>query len=375
MKLAPCNDGNGVGAHENRLISSLFWRHHRVFHSLREGGHVPILWSRESFERQAAFVRSVEPQYFAWIFTALSAISAEVSDTFHPPEPVVSLGDLCAFVRGEGYADDWNQRYDLHFMGFFPTLDGVSTYEGEDTLEERWWAWAATRGHHDGETGSGNQHRAPSNDRPPTLPRKPRSEIGLYSRRSLPPELPAAAGFRTIPGMALVIQDARPLWDRAPTPPSLTAKTLGLVGSLEETWVAQTAVEQSENVRRGLVLPFPQTFWEQHPQEIIVVRACVFQFDNAEAPRAVLAHPAFTRRGEATEDGGHPYQLRPCSLIIHGGLGFQRLGHDGETSYWWHWAAGAFFNEVSVVGYDLAVEKAQAVARSLGHGTAKGDRP
>lgn len=130
-----------------------------------------------------------------------------------------------------------------------------------------------------------------------------------------------------------------------------------------------------ENVRRGHILPFPQEFWEQHPQEIIVVGACVFQFDNAEAPRALLAHPDFTRSGEATEDGGNPYQLRPCSPTVHGGVGFQRLGNDGETSYWWDWAAGAFFNEVRVVGYDLPVEKAQALARSLGHGTARGQGP
>lgn len=330
---------------------------------------MPLQWSRESFERQAAFVRSVEPQYFAWIFTALFARSAEISDTVHPLEPVVSLGDLCAFVRGEGLADYWKQKYDLHFMGFFPTMDGISTYEGADTLEDRWCAWAEARGHCDDAAGAKNRHR------PPTLPRRPRSEIGLYTRRSLPPELPAVAGFRTIPGMKLVIQEARPLWDRAPTPPSLTARKLGLVGSLEETWVAQAVVEQSENVRRGHILPFPQEFWEQHPQEIIVVGACVFQFDNAEAPRALLAHPDFTRSGEATEDGGNPYQLRPCSPTVHGGVGFQRLGNDGETSYWWDWAAGAFFNEVRVVGYDLPVEKAQALARSLGHGTARGQGP
>ena len=234
---------------------------------------------------------------------------------------------------------------------------------------------AATRGHRDGETGSGNQHRALPTDRPPPLPRKPRSEIGLYSRRSLPPELPAAVGFRTIPGMALVIQDARPLWDRAPTPPSLTAKTLGLVGSLEETWVARAAVEQLENVRGGLLMPFPQAFYEQHPGEIMVAWTHIFQFDNAEAPRALLAHPDFTLNGQVVNEAGpDPHQVRPCSLTIHDGVGFQWLGDATESHYRWDWAAGAFFKEVSVVGYDLPVKQAHALALSLGHGESSGGR-
>lgn len=337
---------------------------------------MPIRFSQELLQRQAELVKSVELEYFAWLDEALRTTSTEIVGTPHLSEPIVSLDDLYAFVRGEGYANYWRDKYDIRFIGF-PTIDGVHTYEGahSDTIEDRWWAWWDAHGRRDGGAGQGFRRGAPSGRRGPTLPRKPRSEIGLYTRRSLPPELPPSAGFRAIPGMALVIQDARPLWADAPTPPCLTAQKLGLVGSLEETWVARAAVEQLENVRGGLLMPFPQAFYEQHPGEIMVVWTHIFQFDNAEAPRTLLAHPDFTLNGQVVNDAGpDPHQVRPCSLTIHDGVGFQWLGDATETHYRWDWAAGAFFKEVSVVGYDLPVKQAHALALSLGHGESSGGR-
>ncbi len=328
---------------------------------------MPIRFSQEFLQRQAVLCRGVEPEYFAWIDDTLRATSVETSDTSRSLEPIVSVDDLCAFVRGEGYADDWREKYGMRFIGF-PTINGASTYAGADTIEDRWWAWWEAHGHREEGIGPELRRRALFGRRVPTLPRKPRSETGLYTRWSLPLEIPPWVGFRKIPGMELIIQDARPLWPNAPTPPSLTAKKLGLVGSLEETWVTQAAVEQSENVRRALLLPFPQTFYEQHLREVLVVWAHVFQFDNAEAPRTLLAHPDFTLSGRMTEDGPDPHQVRLCSLTIGGGLGFQWMGNETETYYQWDWATGAFFNEVSVVGYGLPVREAHAVALMWGDG-------
>lgn len=327
---------------------------------------MPIRVSQEFLQRQVGLVKAVEPEYFAWVNDALRALPSGT------PEPIVSVDDLCAFVQGEGYADYWRKKHDMHFIGF-PTINGVQTYEGahSETIEHR---WRDAYGHRDDGVAPGLGRDAPSGHRKPTLPRKPRSETGLYTRRSLPSELPPSAGFRTIPQMELIVQDACPLWSDAPAPPPLTAKELGLIGSLEQIWVAQAAVQQFETIRRGLLMPFPQTFYEQNPGRIMVMWAHVFQFDNLEAPYALLAHRDFTYRGQVAEGGPDLHQVRPCAMTIQGGLGFQQLGNEAETQYQWDWGAGTFFNEVRVVGYDLAVERAHALALSLGNGASSDNR-
>ena len=75
-----------------------------------------IRFSEEGLARQAALVRDVEPDYFAWIDRALRALPAETL------EPIVSVDDLGAFVRGEGYADYWatEVRHALHRFSDHP---------------------------------------------------------------------------------------------------------------------------------------------------------------------------------------------------------------------------------------------------------------
>lgn len=319
---------------------------------------MPICWSQEFLARQAALVREVEPDYFRWIDDALRALPSGT------PEPIVSVDDLCAFVRGEGYADYWRQKCALHFTGF-----SAHAYEGRhsDTIAERWAAWRVARGHNAEESRSGIPRAAPSGRPAPTRPRKPQSEIGLYTRLSLPPELPASAGLQAVPGLELMVQEACRLWDHAPAPPALTAQKVGLIGSLGQVWVAHAALRAFPELRAGDRVLLPQKFYAQHPQEIVLVNVRVFQFDNDAAPRALLAHPDFTDRGQAVTDD----RVRPYSGTIDGGLAFHRVGHDGEPpSYTWDWSVGTFFKEVRVVGADLPGETAQSVALSLGKGTA-----
>lgn len=327
---------------------------------------MPLRVSQEFLQRQVRLVKAVEPEYFAWVNDALRALPSGT------PEPIVSVDDLCAFVQGEGYADYWRKKYGMHFVGF-STINGVQTYEGahSQTIEHR---WRDAYGHRDDGVAQVPERYAQSGHCKPTLPHKPLSETGLYTRLSLPPELPPSAGFRTIPQMELIVQDTCPLWSDVPAPPLLTAKELGLTGSLEQIWVAQAAVQQFETIRRGLFLPFPQTFYEQHPGRIMVVRAHVFQFDNPEAPYALLAHFNFTYRGHVAEGGSDLHQARPCAMTIRGGLSFQQLGNESETQYQWDWGAGMLFNDIRVVGYDLAVEHAHALALSLGNDASSDNR-
>jgi hypothetical protein len=199
------------------------------------------------------------------------------------------------------------------------------------------------------------------------LPNRSPTQAGLYTRLALPPELPASAGFRAIPGMELMVQEACVLWAHARTPPSLTTKKLGLVGSLGQAWVAHVAVQDFPQLLEADTARLSEEFYAQHPQEIMAVYVRIFQFDNDAAPRALLAHPDFTDRGQAVTDD----RVRPYSGTILGGLAFHRVGHDGEPpSYTWVWAAGTFFKEVRVVGFDLPVEPARTLAMSMGKGTA-----
>lgn len=323
---------------------------------------MPIRFSQEGLARQAALVRDVEPEYFAWIDRALRALPSE------PPEPIVSVEDLGAFVRGEGYADYWRQKYDMH-VGGFPIINGVNAYEAThvDTIAERWDAWRDAHGPRTNETGRRVRPSEPAGRRKRTWPRKPRSEIGLYTRLSLPPELPASAGYRAIPGMELMVQEACVLWAHAPTPPPLTTKKLGLVGSLGQAWVAHVAVQELPQLLEADTARLPEEFYAQHPQEIMAVHVRVFQFDNAAAPRALLAHPDFTDRGQTVTDD----RVRPYSGTILGGLAFHQIGHDGEPpSYTWDWADREFFKEVRVVGFNLPGETARTLALSMGKGTA-----
>ncbi len=261
----------------------------------------------------------------------------------------------------------------MHSTGF-PIIHGVNAYEAThaDTIEERWGAWRDAHGARANETGPEVRPSEPPGHRKRMWPRKPRSEIGLYTRLSLPPELPASAGFRAIPGMDLMVQEACVLWAHAPTSPPLTAKQLGLVGSLGQAWVAHVAVRDFPQLLEADAARLPEVFYAQHPQEIMMVYVRVFQFDNDAAPRALLAHPDFTDRGQAVTDD----RVRPYSGAIHGGLAFHRVGHDGKPpSYTWDWAAGTFFKEVRVVGFDLPVDPAQTLVLSLGKGTATDPGP
>lgn len=183
---------------------------------------------------------------------------------------------------------------------------------------------------------------------------------------ALPLELPASAGFRAIPGMELMVQEACVLWAHAPTPPPLTPKKLGLVGSLGQAWVAHVAVQDVPQLLEADTARLPEEFYGQHPQEIMAVYVRVFQFDNDAAPRALLTHPDFTDRGQAVTDD----RVRPYSGTILGGLAFHRVGHDGEPpSYTWDWADREFFKEVRVVGFNLPGETARTLALSMGKGT------
>ena len=173
--------------------------------------------------------------------------------------------------------------------------------------------------------------------------------------------------FRVIPGMELMVQEACVLWAHAPTPPPLTAKKLGLVGSLRQAWVEHVAVQDFPQLLEADTARLPEECYAQHPQEIMAVHVRVFQFDNAAAPRALLAHPDFTDWGQAVTDD----RVRPYSGTILGGLAFHRVGHDGEPpSYTWDWADREFFKEVRMVGFNLPGETARTLALSMGKGTA-----
>lgn len=247
---------------------------------------MPIRCSQEGLARQAALVRDVEPDDFVWINRALRALPVE------PLEPIVSVEDLGAFVRGEGYADYWRQKYDMHATGF-PIINGVNAYEAThaNTIEERWGAWREVHGARPNETGLGARQAEPPGRQKRMGPRKPRSEIGLYTRLALPSELPASAGFRAIPGMELMVQEACVLWAHAPT---IDDEEVGTGWQFRAIRGRARGGAGFSAASGGDTARLPEEFYAQHPQEIMAVYVRIFQFDNDAAPRVLLAHPDFT---------------------------------------------------------------------------------
>ncbi len=185
------------------------------------------------------------------------------------------------------------------------------------------------------------------------------------SSAPIPPQLTNATGFSAIPGMQLVINSAVPLWAGPGKPPPFTASQLGLVGSLGQAWVPPTVVTQYGTAGHGLPLPLPKAFFDGHPGQVLEVFDQVLQFNNAQAPQTLLTSPYYNMSIQVN-DGMEVQQL---SSTIQGGLSYTWPGYNGETYYRWVWADGDFYRNVVVVGHNLPVQHAEAIAQAFEHST------
>lgn len=197
---------------------------------------------------------------------------------------------------------------------------------------------------------------------PATSPGDVQSTTGLAT---LPSQLANSVGFSSIPGMEQVINGAVPLWSGPGQPPLFTASQLGLTGSLGQAWVFPAAVSQYGTVGHGLPLPLPKAFFQSHPGQILEVFDQVLQFNNAQAPQTLLGSPYYNMSLQVKNGSG----VQQLSQMIQGGLSYTWSGYNGETYYRWLWADGDLYRNVVVVGHDLPVQHAKAIAQSFEHST------
>lgn len=92
----------------------------------------------------------------------------------------------------------------------------------------------------------------------------------------------------------------------------------------------------------------------KHPQEPLEVYVTVFKFNNERAPITLLNSTAYNR------NAGHPN-------LSQDGWAYRSTTMDtGETAYMFQWANGEYWNQVTVLGYRLTVNRVRGLAASIG---------
>lgn len=175
------------------------------------------------------------------------------------------------------------------------------------------------------------------------------------------PTIASGAGVASIDGMTQIIGGSTPLsLSKGTAVPAYAS--LDAVAGLAQGWVDTGAIDMygpPQDGKHGLQLPVPLAYAQQHPGPCeVFIR--VLRFQSHDDALAALQEPELT----GSYSPGY-------SLIDSGGVNggivaaVQSLANEGLDEYRFHWVSGNTWVEANVLGYDLALDAAQAVARQV----------
>lgn len=183
---------------------------------------------------------------------------------------------------------------------------------------------------------------------------------GLAST-DLPTMLANSVGLPPTRGLTREMSGSTPLWANKDGTGPFTPRQLGLVGGLYQIWTSSVAVAQCGALGHGLQLPLPAAFVHAHPGQPLEGYIRVLQFNNATAPKTLLANQDYNFQLLL-----YKHVVTPIPQTIARGWAYAmpNQDHNGETDYVFQWAHGNYWNQVTVLG-NISGPQALTVAQQI----------
>jgi hypothetical protein len=193
------------------------------------------------------------------------------------------------------------------------------------------------------------------------------SQLGVI----LPPQLPSADGFVSSSTSAAsnswtpVISSSAELsgTDAALPVGSTPGQSIqsNLIGGLSQVWVPQSAVNQFGQQGGGLQLPIPLVFAQANPGPI-ELDLSTFEFSNQPSAAALFDNSDYSHADQSPSavialTGDVPFGGRVMSI--------NSLANGGLAEYQFQWVDGNYCVEFSVLGYNMPLGQAEALAAQV----------
>lgn len=182
--------------------------------------------------------------------------------------------------------------------------------------------------------------------------------LGLLSSSGGAAVTDGAFGISSISGMTKVIDDAPPLCSgiKGTALPDYCSWD-GATGSLEQGWVQDAAINAYGSLNKGLPLPIPLDFAREHsgPAEVFLR---VVSFATQDEAEKLLSDPQYVGTWDPN------YTSLPSDAVNGGSAGeINSPANDGLTEYRFNWVGDTSEVDVNVLGANMTVDEAQAVAK------------
>lgn len=173
-------------------------------------------------------------------------------------------------------------------------------------------------------------------------------------------QLSQSAGIQNLSQMSQIMSSRIPLWLFKDGKGKYSETQLGMTASLQQGFVLSSAISQYGPLNSGLVLPLPLDFAMAHPGPAEVFDN-VWSFTNSNSPQLLLNDPTYM-------NSAVPGVVQLASGSVNGGLvwSIDSPANGGMQEYRFAWAQGSYLVEVNVVGAQLTLADARAIALQVG---------
>jgi hypothetical protein len=171
-------------------------------------------------------------------------------------------------------------------------------------------------------------------------------------------ELPKSSAFQSIRHMTQIISGNVPFSTSKDSAGS--SANLGFTGSLQQGFVLTSAVKRYGGLDAGLQLPLPLSFARKHPGPAEIFDY-VWAFSTTSVPIGLLHNQTFLD-SSVSEDS----RLRSGAIGAGMAWRIDSAANGGMGEFRFAWTKGSELIEVNVVGWNLSLSEARAIASRAG---------